>query len=51
MDIVRVIGAAWGREGAWDERGESREVSGRGMEMVLLEGAYGRAGLEAWVRG
>ena len=37
------------RGGCWDERGEWREVSGQGMGRVLLEGAWGRAGLEAWV--
>ena len=51
MDIVRATVATCVRGGGLKERGESREVSGRGMEMELLERMYGRAGLEAWVRG
>jgi hypothetical protein len=39
MDIVRALGTAWAREGGMKEMGESLEVSGRGMGMVLLEGA------------
>jgi hypothetical protein len=39
MDIVRATGAAWVRGGGLKDSGEIREVSGRGMWMVLLEGA------------
>jgi hypothetical protein len=39
MDIVRAPGTAWARGGGLKEKGESLEVSGRGMEIVLFEGA------------
>jgi hypothetical protein len=39
MDIVRAPGTAWARGGGLKEIGESLELSGRGMGIVLFEGA------------